>query len=134
MEKKLKHLEFIQQTINRMASNLFLLKGWMVTLIAAMFALAAKESKDFYFLLACFPTFMFWLLDGYFLSQERRFRSLYDHVAKLDEAAINFSMDTQPFKNSPATNTWICAFLSPTLLIYYGVLMAAMTTVWCFSK
>jgi hypothetical protein len=46
MENKLKHLEFIQQAINRMASNLFLLKGWTVTLIAAMFALAAKESRD----------------------------------------------------------------------------------------
>lgn len=134
MENKLKHLEFIQQAINRMASNLFLLKGWTVTLIAAMFALAAKESKDFYFLLAYFPTFMFWLLDGYFLSQERRFRSLYDHVAKLDESAIDFSMNTQPFKNNPATNTWICALLSPTLLIYYGMLMVAMTVVWIYSK
>jgi len=47
-----------------MASNLFLLKGWMVTLIAALFALAAKGSKDFYFLLAYFPTFMFWIIDS----------------------------------------------------------------------
>lgn len=130
MEKKLKHLEFIQQAINRMASNLFLLKGWTVTLVAAMFALAAKESKDFYFVLAYFPTLMFWLLDGYFLSQERRFRSLYEHVTKLDESAIDFSMDTQPFKAEPARNKWSHALFSPTLLIYYGVLLVAMSTVW----
>jgi hypothetical protein len=130
MEKKLKHLEFIQQTINRMASNLFLLKGWTVTLIAAMFALAAKESKDFYFVLAYFPTLMFWLLDGYFLSQERRFRSLYEHVTRLDESAIDFSMDTHPFKASPARNKWSHALFSPTLLIYYGILLAAMSIVW----
>lgn len=130
MENKLKHLEFIQQAINRMASNLFLLKGWTVTLIAAMFALAAKESRDLYFLLAYFPTVMFWLLDGYFLSQERRFRSLYDHVRKLEESAIDFSMDTQPFKESPPRNKWSRALLSPTLLIYYGVLLAAMSLVW----
>jgi len=130
MEKKLKHLEFIQQAINRMASNLFLLKGWTVTLIAAMFALAAKESRDLYFLLAYFPTLMFWLLDGYFLSQERRFRSLYDHVRKLDESAIDFSMDTQPFKESPLRNKWSHALFSPTLLIYYGILLAAMSLVW----
>ena len=74
MEKKLKHLEFIQQAINRMASNLFLLKGWTVTLIAAMFALAAKESREFYFVLAYLPTLMFWLLDGYF-------RFLHGHSA-----------------------------------------------------
>jgi hypothetical protein len=90
MEKKLKHLEFIQQAINRMASNLFLLKGWTVTLIAALFALAAKESKHHYFFLAYVPMFMFWLLDGYFLSRERRFRSLYEHVTKIDESAIDF--------------------------------------------
>lgn len=130
MENKLKHLEFIQQAINRMASNLFLLKGWTVTLIAAMFALAAKESRDLYFLLAYFPTFMFWLLDGYFLSQERRFRALYDHVRKLEESAIDFSMDTQPFKESPPRNKWSHALFSPTLMIYYGVLVAAMSVVW----
>lgn len=130
MENKLKHLEFIQQAINRMASNLFLLKGWTVTLIAAMFALAAKESRDFYFVLAYFPTLMFWLLDGYFLSQERRFRALYDHVRKLEESAIDFSMDTQPFKESPPRNKWSHALFSPTLIIYYGVLVAAMSLVW----
>jgi len=48
MEKKLKHLEFIQQAINRMASNLFLLKGWTVTLIAAMFALEGPSHRDMY--------------------------------------------------------------------------------------
>lgn len=134
MEKKLKHLEFIQQTINRMASNLFLLKGWTVTLIAAMFALAAKESRDLYFLLAYFPTLMFWLLDGYFLSQERRFRSLYEHVAKLDEAFVDFSMDTQPFKSAPSRNRWSRSLFSPTLLIYYGVLLAAMSLVWRLAR
>jgi hypothetical protein len=130
MEDKLKHLEFIQQAINRMASNLFLLKGWTVTLIAAMFALAAKESRDLYFLFAYFPTVMFWLLDGYFLSQERRFRSLYGHVRKLEESAIDFSMDTQHFKESLPRNKWAQALFSSTLLIYHGVLLAAMSLVW----
>lgn len=134
MENKLKHLEFIQQAINRMASNLFLLKGWTVTLIAAMFALAANESRDLYFLLAFFATVMFWLLDGYFLSQERRFRSLYDHVRKLEETEIDFSMDTQPFKESPPRNKWSHALFSSTLLIYYGVLLAAMSLVWWLVK
>jgi hypothetical protein len=134
MEKKLKHLEFIQQAINRMASNLFLLKGWTVTLIAALFALAAKESKHQYALLAYVPIFMFWLLDGYFLSQERRFRSLYEHVTKLDEGAIDFSMDTQPFKETPPRNKWSHALFSSTLLIYYGVLLVAMTAVWWLVK
>lgn len=134
MEKKLKHLDFVQAAINRMASNLFLLKGWTVTLIAALFALAAKESRDFYFLLAYFPTFMFWIMDGYFLSQERRFRSLYDHVRQLDEKDIDFSMDTQPFKETPTRNKWSHSLFAPTLWIYYGTLAASMAFVILLLK
>lgn len=42
-EDLLKHLEFIQYIINRMAKNSFLLKGWTVTIVAAFFALAAQN-------------------------------------------------------------------------------------------
>ena len=66
MENKRKHLEFIQAAVNRMASNLFLLKGWTIALIAALFALAAKDTNRLYFLIAYFPALMFWMLDGYF--------------------------------------------------------------------
>jgi hypothetical protein len=128
MDKKQQHLAFIQNTIDRMASNLFLLKGWTITLIAALFALAAKDSNDAYFLIAYFPAGMFWVLDGYFLSQERRFRSLYEHVRKLDESQIDFSMDTRDFAKVPG-NTWIGAFFSKTLLIYYGALIVTMVFV-----
>ena len=122
---KHKHLDFVQAAINRMAGNLFLLKGWTVTLIAALFALAAKDSNKFYVLIAYFPLFIFWTLDGYFLSQERKFRALYDYVRKLDETAIDFSMDTHPFQDDHS-NTWLGAMSSRTLVVYYGGLGAIM--------
>lgn len=125
MENKHKHLEFVQAAINRMAGNLFLLKGWTITLIAALFALSAKDSNKAYVLIAYFPALVFWILDGYFLSQERRFRALYDYVRKLDEDQIDFSMDTAPFKNDPR-NTWAGAMVSKTLLMYYGALSVIM--------
>jgi hypothetical protein len=125
MDKKHKHLEFLQGAVNRMASNLFLLKGWTITLIAALFALSAKDANKSYVLIAYFPALLFWVLDGYFLSQERRFRALYDHVRKLDESQIDFSMDTAPFR-SEWRNTWPGAMLSKTLLIYYGALVLIM--------
>lgn len=128
MENKLKHLEFIQNAVGRMASNLFLLKGWAITLIAALFALSAKDSNDAYFLIAYFPALVFWFLDGYFLCQERRFRALYDHVRRLDESEIDFSMNTEPFKNQPRNGYWD-AFFSKTLSIYYGALIATMIVV-----
>jgi hypothetical protein len=119
MENKHKHLEFIQWTVSRMASNLFLLKGWTITLIAALFALAAKDANQLYVLVAYFPVVIFWILDGYFLAQERCFRALYNHVRQLDESQIDFAMDTSPFR-LVFGNTWFGAFISKTLLIYYG--------------
>jgi uncharacterized membrane protein len=115
---KHKHLEFIQASISRMSGNLFLLKGWSITLIAALFALAAKDTNKAYIIVAYFPLFIFWFLDGYFLSMERRFRSLYEHVRKLKEEDIDFSMNTEPYKND-ARNTWASALFSRTLFTYY---------------
>lgn len=122
---KHKHLEFIQGAVNRMAGNLFLLKGWTVTLIAALFALAAKDANQLYVLVAYFPLFIFWTLDGYFLSQERRFRALYDYVRVLEESDINFSMDTRQFQKD-IKNTWFGAMRSRTLVVYYGGLAFVM--------
>lgn len=122
---KHKHLEFLQAAINRMAGNLFLLKGWTVTLIAALFALAAKDANGLYVLVAYFPLLVFWILDGYFLSQERRFRSLYDRVRTLDEVDIDFSMDTSTVANL-TRNSWGSAMMSRTLLVYYGSLAIIM--------
>jgi chromatin segregation and condensation protein Rec8/ScpA/Scc1 (kleisin family) len=80
-----------------MASNLFLLKGWTITLIAALFALSAKDANKAYVLIA-FLALLFWVSDRCFLSQERRFRALYDQVRTLDETQVDFSMDTAPFR------------------------------------
>lgn len=125
VDNKQKHLEFIQAAITRMAGNLFLLKGWSITLIAGLFALSAKDSNIRYMLLAYYPLFVFWGLDGYFLAQERRFRSLYDYVRKLPEAEIDFSMDTSPFARD-FRNKWRGAVFSKTLATYYGLLAAIM--------
>jgi hypothetical protein len=133
MEKKLKHLEFLQAAVGRMASNLFLLKGWAITLIAGLFALAAKDSNPAYYFIAYMPALMFWSLDAYFLSLERRFRSLYDHVRGLDEVHVDFSMNTQPFKNLAGNGYWD-AFWSPTLFVYYGVLISTMIVVMFLIK
>lgn len=78
MENKAKHLEFIQSIINRMANNPFFMKGWAITLVAALFALSSKDADKKYAVIAFLPVVTFWILDGYFLSRERAFRRLYD--------------------------------------------------------
>ncbi|HUV77227.1 MAG TPA: hypothetical protein VMW06_04125, partial [Desulfobacterales bacterium] len=67
MDRKLKHLEFIQGVINRLSTNSFLLKGWSVVLVSALFALSANKSNVRFIMLAYIPSIIFWGLDGYFL-------------------------------------------------------------------
>ena len=128
MENKQKHLEFIQAVINRMAGNSFLLKGWAITLVAALFALSAKDTNQSYIFIAYFPVIIFWILDGYFLSQERLFRDLYNHVRKLDEKEIDFSMDTSEYTKEKK-NSWLYSIFSVTLRFFYISLVVVMLLV-----
>lgn len=127
MEKKIKHLEMIQAIISRMAGNLFLLKGWSVTLIVALFAIMGKGINTTSFLFSFAVLFIFWILDGYFLSMERCYRSLYDAVCKKKEEEIDFSMDFRPFVTG--RNNWLRSIFSKTLVIFYGTLLFIMILV-----
>lgn len=67
MEQKMKHLEFIQNVITRMNSNSFLIKGWAITLVSALFALAANGSNIHYVLISYIVIPVFWVLDGFYI-------------------------------------------------------------------
>ena len=94
MEHKIKHLEMIESIINRMGNNSFLLKGWAVTLLSGIFVLSDKDTDKMFFLVAYIPIIVFWLLDSYYLFQERLFRYHYDKVRDRSEDEIDFSMQT----------------------------------------
>lgn len=126
MENKRTHLEFIQAVINRMANTSFLLKGWSITIIAGLFAFSAKENELALLVLALILTGVFWFLDAFFLWQERMYRSLYNHVRRLKEDDIDFSMDTSAFRGDWK---WYAAPLSITLLPFYGFVMATLIVV-----
>lgn len=118
-ENKLKHLEMIQGIINRMASNSFALKGWAVTLVAGIFALASKDSDKIYFLIAYVPIVVFWFLDSYYLLQERLFRSLYGKVRQLPENKIDFDMNTKKDEFKSEKNTFNACLFSVTEAGFY---------------
>lgn len=122
MDNKRKHLEMIQAVINRMSGNLFFLKGWTITFVAALITLLVKEEKSSFVFIVFFPVVIFWLLDGYYLSKERQFRSLYDSVRKLREEKIDFSMSTRPFE-SITRNLWAYTLFSKTLVLFYMSLL-----------
>lgn len=115
---KIKHLEFIQNTILRMASNSFFLKGWTVTIIVGIFIFADSTNNDSrYLYIVLLPIICFWVLDGFYLYQEKLFRQLYNKVKDTNEDLIDFSMDTSTIKSE--VQTWGSTVISKTLNIFY---------------
>lgn len=118
MENKRKHLDYLQAVIARMAQNSFLIKGWSVTLVSALFAFAATNQDHRYVLISYIAIPAFWILDGFFIATEKRFRSLYNRVRKQTEEEIDFDLDPTPFAKE---HPWVCGVFSQTLLVFYPV-------------
>ena len=137
MEKKTKHLEMIQSVIERMGNNSFLIKGWSITLVSAIFVVAFQGKDRIIALWTLFPAIIFWLLDGFYLWQERLLRCLYDHVRELPEKKIDFSMDTTQVRDiriRGRKNTWINAVLSRSSFPFHGgMIMAIIAVVIVFT-
>ncbi|MFD9464855.1 hypothetical protein [Streptomyces sp. NPDC060027] len=65
------------------------------------------------------PVAGFWLLDSYFLRQERLFRKLYDDVRRPVVDVELFSMNVQPYH---AVVPWGKVIFSHTMVNFYGAL------------
>ncbi len=130
-EKVVKHLEMTQTVINRLGRNSFLLKSWSMTILVAAMVLITRENlqnpylvlserenlQNPYFALVFFlPIVGFWILDGYYLWQQRLFRYVYDDIR--EQTDTNFKMDLSKHKGKPKSS-WISAIFSVTLIIFY---------------
>lgn len=124
---KVKHLELIQNVVARMAGNSFLLKGWSITLIAGLFALASKDASQAYVGIAFLPSVFFWGLDAYYLRQERLFRALYDEVRSPASGIDAFSMDTSPVANR--IETLFQTAIRPAVIYFHWPLLATILAV-----
>lgn len=131
MDRKLKHLDFIQGVINRLSTNSFLLKGWSVVLVSALFALSTSGGNVRFVILAYFPAIAFWALDGYFLALERGYRKLYEKIRVINEDDVDFSMSVVADRSG--AHDWGCAFISKTLLVFHGSLVASVLFVMLFT-
>jgi hypothetical protein len=61
-----------------MASNSASCKAWCITLVSAILVIVADKGKPNYALIAAIPTFLFFVLDSYYLALERGFRQSYN--------------------------------------------------------
>lgn len=116
----LKEIDLIQNIINRMANNSFLIKGWTITLVVVSMLLGTNPLHKF---LSLIPLVTFWYLDAYFLQLERQYRELYNWVinnrAKTNE--LQFDLNSKRFASKVESIPGV--MLSSTLKWFYGVIL-----------
>ncbi len=100
-----------------MANNSFLLKGWAITVVGGLLAFRLKDLDCRYIFISISILFFFWILDGYYLHQEKRFRELYERTSKKKESEIDFSMKTEKCEKG---EDWFDCSFSETLFMFYG--------------
>lgn len=83
-QEKMQHLEFIQNSITRMNTNSFQIKGIAITIVTALLAIYVSNKNICFIFLPIIPTILFWFLDSYYLQQERKLRGIYNDVAGLN--------------------------------------------------
>ncbi|QEE16832.1 hypothetical protein DSAG12_02662 [Promethearchaeum syntrophicum] len=105
-ENARKYFLMIQDIIKRMAQNSFMLKGWSLTIYSVVIAFNLANLQWVFFLNAIIIIGFFWVLDSYYLRQERLFRKLWEKKVDLfnnDREELNknlFDMDTKKIQSS----------------------------------
>ncbi|WP_078890013.1 hypothetical protein [Streptomyces maremycinicus] len=118
-QEEIKHLEFIQAIVARLGNGSFLIKGWTMTVAGVFFGISANNPGWKIAAAGSIPIAGFWLLDSYFLRQERLFRKLYDDVRRPAVPVELFSMNVQPYH---AVVPWSKVIRSHTMVNFYGTL------------
>lgn len=122
----LQYLIFIQDIITRMNRNAFQLKGWCITIIAALSALAVDKGSLLLFVVAAVSAVPFCFLDAYYLLMERQFRGLYSDVINGCADITLFSMPINRYTRKEAKSDvdkkkysyWRIVFSRSVILFY----------------
>lgn len=133
-DKVLKHLEFIQNTINRMSTNSFIIKGWAITLIGVIISFTEIEGIYlFYNSTYNFPIEMvilllvivlFWSFNAYFLQQERRYISIYTKTIEQFNSNNSLILD-MTFENYYPSSSNKCIYWICSILCFLGSIICA---------
>ena len=130
-EKVVEHLKMTQAIINRLANNCVLVKGWSMTIILAVMVLITKHEIQSPYFVPVFLILPIWILDGYFLRQERLFRQVYSEIRV--QSDTDFEMNPTKHRNKPKCSR-LSAFFSLTLVIFYSVEIAFTIGVFVIVK
>ena len=134
-QPNIKHLEFIQTIITRMNTNSFQLKGWTITIVAALLALFASTKNELFILVSLLPIIVFWFLDTYYLMQERKFQGLYNDIAGVTKEPKEIKeFEMRPDLYVGGKYSYFDAFISPTIMWLYLPLLLVLTGTYLYLK
>lgn len=128
------HLKIMQGVIQRMAENSRACKVWCITIVSASLVLAARVDHPEYILGSFAPTFMFLILDAYYLALERAFRCSYDSfVQKLTEGVLTICDLYVVKPTGSVPRTFFRSLNSFSIWPFYAALAITVLVVWCLS-
>ena len=114
---RVKYLAMIQSVITRMAANQFTVRKWSVGLGTAIIGWAVSgEGETKRAIVAVLPAAAFWIMDGYYLDLERRFRALFD--------AERVKNDAPAFSLVPPSGDWLGTMFRPAVWLVHGPILA----------
>ena len=119
-----KEIDLIQSIISRMANNSFLLKGWLISLIAIFFALTIDSvmvNKPVYFgAILSLIVIVFWYLDAFFVHKEKCYRELYNWVIENRKNTDNYLYNLNCTRFEKQVSCILKIMFSKTLCVFYG--------------
>ena len=130
-----KEIDLIQNCINRMSKNAFVIKGWTISLLAVVLALTADRLNPLFLFCSVFiPILCFWYLDAFFLRTEKMYRKMYERVLK-DRKSDNyeFQYDLNPKRFEKEVDTLCKVMFSKTLRVFYGIPLIVVLVVILFE-
>jgi len=97
-ESTIKHLEMIQNIVSRMNKNSFQIKGYAIAIASALFAFYDKHDGLSISAIGIPAMIILWILDSYYLKQERVFRAIYNDVLSSDKKIGAFEMPFEEYR------------------------------------
>ena len=119
------YIELLQDVINRMANNSANCKTWLLTIVAAVIALAATTTvpADVLWILLGIDV-LFYILDTAYLAQERKFRAVERKFINGESKIYSFGSDGE-VSGCEMVGKFLGSFISWSTLPLYGCIAAA---------
>jgi hypothetical protein len=117
----------IQSIISRLAGQSTTVKGWCITVTAALLGFGVSTATSVIALIAVYVVLAFAVLDAYYLALERAYRALYSRAVADQTDQWTLTIDR------PAVRDILTALASPVILIVYGTSLLTTAVVGIYT-